>query len=124
MAGNDFDGFGEEEQVQNICTHIPSDVIPGHVNPGQTVVTNAAFNIDIDEILTNLNHVEHGVFFEKSHVIEDVLLNPGPTDDNLDNIVCEVLNFQDVTGCEEDMTEVDNVQVLAGNIRPKIRNIF
>ena len=36
LAGNDFDGFGEEEPVQNICTHIPSDVIPSHVNPGQT----------------------------------------------------------------------------------------
>ena len=121
LAGNDFDGFGEEEPVQNISTHIPSDVIPGDVNCGQTVVTNAAFDTDIEEILHNLNHVEEGLFFDKSHVIEDVLLNPGPSDDNIDNIVCEVLQFQDVTGCEEDMTEVDNVQVDAGNIRAKIR---
>ena len=124
LTGNDFDGFGEEEPVQNICTHIPSDVIPGHVNPGQTVVTNAAFDIDIEEILSNLNHVEDGVFFEKSHVIEDVLLNPGPTDDNIDNIVREVLQFQDVTGCEEDMTEVDNVQVHAGNIRAEVSKTY
>ena len=68
LAGNDFDGFGEEEPVQNISTHIPSDVIPGDVNCGQTVVTNAAFDTDIEEILHNLNHVED-LFFDKSHVI-------------------------------------------------------
>ena len=28
VAGNDFEGFGEEEQVQNIT----SDDVPGHVN--------------------------------------------------------------------------------------------
>ena len=49
------------------------------------------------------------VLFEKEHVIEDVLLNPGPADENIDNIIREVLDVQDVTWSGEDMTEVDKV---------------
>merc|ERR1711942_509279 len=123
LAGNDFEGFGEEEPAQNSSTHVPSDVIPGDVSCGQTVVTNEDFAQDIDEMLHNLNSLQDGLHFEKAAVIEDVLLNPGPTDDNVDNIVREVLEVQDTTGCEEDMLELDsNVQVHTGNIREKLRS--
>ena len=48
------------------------------------------------------------------------MLNPGPADDNIDNILREVLNVQDLTCSGEGMTEVDDVPVHQGNIRAKV----
>ena len=101
---------------------IPTDYVPGHVGTVHTVVTNATFDEHIEEIVMKLNQVQEDIYFEKSHVIEDVLLNPGPADDNIDNIVREVLNVQDITCSGEDMTEVDDVPVHEGNIREKVHN--
>ena len=43
--------------------------------------------------------------FETAAGIEDVLLNPGPTNDYVGHTVAEVLEVQDTTGREEDMLE-------------------
>ena len=83
---------------------------------------NATFQEHIDEIVEKLNNCQPNIYFEKNHVIEDVLLNPGPADDNIDNILREVLNVQDLTCSGEDMTEVDDVPVHQGNIRAKVHN--
>ena len=72
----------------------------------------AAFDSDIEEIHAHLNQCVKDVVFEKDHIIEDVLLNPGPKDENIDNTLCEVLNVQDETCPEgEDTNDVDNVPV-------------
>ena len=123
LVGNDFDGFDEVDTVQNTITHIPSDIVPGDTNHGQTVVTNDAFNEDIQEIETYLNSMGRGLSFSREDIIEDVLLNPGPVDENIDNLIREVLKFQEADGCDEDMIEVDtNVQVHTGNIRATVRD--
>ena len=75
----------------------------------RTLVINATFESDIDEIVKHLNNCHKDVFFQKEHVVEDVLLNPGPADENIDNIIREVLDVQDVSWSGEDMNEVDNV---------------
>ena len=100
----DFEGFDEQGQVQ----HIPSHYLPG--NDGErSQVINANFDTDIDEILEGLNGIEEGLIFRREHIVEDVLLNPGPSDNNIENIIREVLDVQDVIWSGEDMNEVDNV---------------
>ena len=106
--GHDFEGFtGEEEHL----TTLPIDLIPGQEGAVRNQVVHADFNSNIHEIHTYFAKSEPGLVFAKEDIIEDVLLNPGPKDDNIDNIIREVLNVQDDTCPEEDTTEVDNVPV-------------
>ena len=50
-------------------------------------------------------------YSNKNAVIEDVLLNPGPKDDDLDNILREVLNVEDLESFGDDMNEVDTLSM-------------
>ena len=52
-----------------------------------------------------LNGCTPAVQFRKADIIHDVLLNPGKTDENVDNIIDEVLNCEDLSWYEEDMVE-------------------
>ena len=114
-VGYSFEGFVEQDQVQ----YIPSHYLPG--NDGErSQVINANFDTDIDEILAGLNGIEEGLVFRREHIVEDVLLNPEPSDDNVDNIIREVLDVQDVIWSGEDMNEVDNVPQQQDNMRPKV----
>ena len=66
---------------------LPIDYLPGHVGAVCNQVVNAAFNSDIEEIVENLNNCQTHIIFDKNDIIEDVLLNPGPADENIDIIV-------------------------------------
>ena len=66
---HDFEGFGEADHVQPI----PTDNLPGHNSVERTQVINASFESDIDEIVRHLNNCLKDVFFQKEHVVEDVL---------------------------------------------------
>ena len=65
-------------------------------------IVNAEFNSDIDEIAQMLNNFDPDVRFDRNDIVQDVLLNPGPADENVDNILEEVLNFQDVALTREE----------------------
>ena len=68
-------------------------------------IVNADFNTDIDDIVQMLNNIDPDVRFDRNHIVQDVLLNPGPSDENVENILEEVLNCQDVAFTGEDMDE-------------------
>ena len=107
LCGHDFEGFTGEEHR----TTIPIDFCPGQEGAVRSQVINDDFETHIQEMHAHLNGCVQGVVFDKDHIIEDVLFNPGPKDDNIDNIIREVLNVQDETCPEEDTNEVDNVPV-------------
>ena len=68
---------------------------------------NDAFDKTIEEIVEGFNKFPRDLFnFQKDAIIEDVLQNPGPKDDDLDNIMREELGVQDDENCE-DMLEED-----------------
>ena len=69
---------------KKISVSLPIDYYPGHEGAERSQVINDAFDSDIDENFHHLNNCQDDVVFEKEHVIEDVLLNPGPTDENID----------------------------------------
>ena len=59
-------------------------------------VINQDFQTEIAESLQLLNACNSAVQFSKEEIIHDVLLNPGQTDENVDNIIDEVLNCEDL----------------------------
>ena len=108
VCGNTFEGFTDEPEEQHI--NLPTDNLPLlHTKTKQvrTQVTNADFKLQIKELTKRLNSID-GLEFQEGDVIEDVLLNPGPTDGNIDNITREVLNVEDETCPNEDMIEDNN----------------
>ena len=77
----DFEGFEDSDR----CQPIPIDNLPGAMDIEHTQLVNADFDTNIELIVDKLN--SHSYFrFNRGAVIEDVLLNPGPKDDNTDNI--------------------------------------
>ena len=58
-------------------------------------VINQDFQTEIAESLQLLNSCHSDVQFTKEDIIQDVLLNPGKTDENVDNIINEVLHCED-----------------------------
>ena len=126
VAGNTFEGFGpqEPEPLQD-TTLVVSDIVPGDPSIGQTVCTNDEFHSDIQDIVHNLNNLRDGLVFDKEAVIEDVLLNPGPNDDNVDNILCDVLEVQHTgnTGWAEDMIELSEDTGVRDSIQDSCRLI-
>ena len=87
--------------------------------PVPTQITNKTFNEDIEEIVQSLTCVR-GLCFTKDHIIEDVLQNPGPKEENIDSILRDELNVTTVLDrmCseegfldEEGITEVADVPV-------------
>ena len=81
--------------------------IPGHNGIQRTQIINDEFNSDIEDILHNLNQCNKDIHFQKDHVIEDVLLNPGPEDENIDTMIRDVLQVQDTVLAGEDMHELE-----------------
>ena len=77
--------------------------------------------------VTLLNGCDPDVRFDRSHIVDDVLLNPGPADENIDNILEEVLQVQDVSLSGEDMDEVESEDELPAHqdpLRPKIYSVL
>ena len=117
LCGEDeFEGFTDQEQqyprehqIATMC----SDSLPGQQPSAVTHVVNDQFQGDIQEITDNLNILSPKIQFAKDDIIDDVLLNPGPNDDNLDTIISDYLGVHDDTGitCPEHTIEVDNVPV-------------
>ena len=68
-------------------------------------VINTVFLSEIDESLQLLNLCNSSIHFTKDDIIEDVLLNPGQADENVDNIIEDVLQCEDLSWYEEDMVE-------------------
>ena len=107
----DFEGFEESDR----CQPIPIDNLPGAMDIEHTQLVNAEFDTNIELIVDKLN--SHSDFrFDRDAIIEDVLLNPGPKDDNLDNILREVLNVEDLESFGDDMNEVDTLSMQLGNL--------
>ena len=50
---------------------------------------------DIDEITHMLNQCNKNVTFQCEAIIVGVLLNPGPKDTNVDNILQDILQHED-----------------------------
>ena len=116
---NDFEGFDESD-----FQHRPtSDNVGSHMGDAGGQIINALFQSDIDDIVRLLNTCQDDVLFHRDHVVEDVLLNPGPADQSIENIMEEVLQVQDVSCSGEDMDEVesaDELPVQQDTIRPII----
>ena len=83
-------------------------------------IVNADFHTDIDDIVQMLNNIDPDLTFDRNHIVEDVLLNPGPSDENVENILEEVLNFQDVALTGEDMDESESEDELPAHQDPML----
>ena len=118
---NDFEGFLPHDFEQrpvpdNVNTHL------GDVG-GQVI--NQDFQTEIAESLQLLNLCHSGVQFTKEDIIQDVLLNPGQTDENVDNIIDEVLHCEDLSWYEEDMVEhVEPEAQAVGHLDPRRFKVY
>ena len=112
LCGEDeFEGFtGQEEQhpQEDLIATVRSDSLPGQEPSAVTDVVNEVFQDNIQVMTEHLNTLSPDIQFAKDDIIEDVLLNPGPNDDNLDTIISDYLGVQDDITCPD---EVDNVPV-------------
>ena len=69
----DFEGFEDSDR----CQPMPIDNLPGGMEIEKTQVVNTDFDKNIKEIVDKLNSSKKFIF-NKTDIIEDVLLNPGP----------------------------------------------
>ena len=70
----------------------------------------AEFDRTIEIIVDGFKKFPDPFKFQTEDIIEDVLQNPGPKDDDLDNIMREELGVQDDENCE-DMLEEDPLTI-------------
>ena len=111
----------DSEIVRVLQPNIENSIdLPGHHAVQRTQITNDDFESDINDILEHLNKCQDGVTFEKEHVVEDVLLNPGPADENIDTIVRDVLQVEDTTCTGDDMPDVELIPTQPDEMRPKV----
>ena len=106
---NDFMGFEQPDMNPVSDRHhvMAKENVPGILQIERTQIVNDAFDKTIEEIVEGFNKFPRDLFnFQKEAIIEDVLQNPGPKDDDLDNIMREELGVQDDDNCE-DMLEED-----------------
>ena len=81
--------------------------LPKSLQIERSHIVNDAFDETIEQIVTGFSKIFPDKFnFKKDAIVEDVLQNPGPKDDDLDNIMREELGVQDDHNCE-DMLEED-----------------
>ena len=79
--------------------------VPGALQIQRTQILNRDFDNDIQSIVDKFNSVSQHIVFTKEHLIEDVLQNPGPKDDDLDNITREELGLEDDDDLCDDMLQ-------------------
>ena len=79
--------------------------VPGALQIQRTQIVNRDFDKDIQSIVDKFNSVSEHIVFKKEHLVEDVLQNPGPKDDDLDNITREELGLEDVDDMCDDMLQ-------------------
>ena len=79
---------------------------------------------DIYEITELLNLWNKNATFQREAIIADVLLNPGPKDTNVENILQDVLQHEDCSWYEWDMDEEEKHQAKVSDhpdpMRPKV----
>ena len=110
-----FDGFENSDGQPDIDPATVPDTdrihfmakenVPGALQIQRTQIVNADFDKDIQIIVDKFNTLSEHIKLKKEHIIEDVLQNPGPKDDDLDNITREELGFEDVDVCEDMLQE-------------------
>merc|ERR1711867_352580 len=69
--------------------------VPNRLEIRRSQILNRDFDKDIELILQMFNLASDYIIVTKENLIEDVLLNPGPKDDDIDNITREVLCLED-----------------------------
>ena len=107
----DFTGFEDHELNPTCRRHVlAKENLPKDLTIERSANVNNAFDTKVDDLLiafqkNNPTHLK----FTKNAIVEDILQNPGPKDDDLENIMLEELGVQyhDTNNICEDMFEED-----------------
>ena len=79
--------------------------VPNGLEIRRSQILNHDFDKDIELIVNKFKSASDYIVVTKENLIEDVLLNPGPKDDDLDNITREELGLEDVDMCDDMLQE-------------------
>ena len=107
----DFTGF-EDHELNPPCRRLvmAKENLPKDLRIEREANVNNAFDIKVDDLLVGFQRIipEH-LKFTKNAIVEDILQNPGPKDDDLENIMLEELRVEDhdTNNICEDMFEED-----------------
>ena len=96
-----FEGFENSNYVHVMA----KENVPNGLEIRRSQILNHDFDKDIELIVNKFKSASDYIVVTKENLIEDVLQNPGPKDDDLDNIIREVVGLEDDDDLCEDMLQ-------------------
>merc|ERR1712215_368786 len=128
-AEGDFTGF-EDDELNPPCRRIvmPKEkLLPKDVRIERAANVNNDFDINVADLLVGFQNINHEhLKFTTNDIVEDILQNPGPKDDDLQNIMLEELRVEDydTNNICEDMLGENTSSLPHMSERDKVHDYF